>query len=73
AKGGSARSAEAEARRESEAGEKASRPAINEAPTIILVPLTFCALITIILGLSPNAFVRLFELAKLTVSSITGC
>ncbi len=43
---------------------------IKEAPTLMLAPIVFCAMFSIMLGLAPNTFVRFFDLAQMTANSL---
>lgn len=40
---------------------------IKEAPKLILVPTIFCALLTVVMGIYPNALGRFWDLAKTTM------
>ncbi|MFC1524858.1 monovalent cation/H+ antiporter subunit D family protein [Planctomycetota bacterium] len=43
---------------------------IKEAPFLILAPIVFCAMFSIILGLAPNTFARFLDLAQMTTNSL---
>jgi multicomponent Na+:H+ antiporter subunit D len=45
---------------------------IQEAPMLMVVPIAVCAILVILLGISPNAFVHFFEIASLATKSILG-
>jgi multicomponent Na+:H+ antiporter subunit D len=45
---------------------------IQEAPMFMVVPIAICAILVILLGISPNAFVHFFEIASLATRSILG-
>lgn len=47
-------------------------PGIQEASIFMVVPIALCAFLSLVLGLSPNAFVYFFELASLATKSILG-
>ena len=45
---------------------------IQEAPMLMVVPIAICAILVILLGIFPNAFVHFFEIASLAAKSILG-
>jgi multicomponent Na+:H+ antiporter subunit D len=45
---------------------------IQEAPMFMVVPIAVCAILVILLGISPNAFVHFFEIASLATKTILG-
>ena len=47
-------------------------PHFDEAPMSMLIPILICVGITIILCISPNAFVHVFDLARMATMSILG-
>ena len=44
----------------------------DEASMLMVVPLAVCAIVSVILGIAPNAFFRFFEVATLAAKSILG-
>ncbi len=44
----------------------------NEASMLMVIPLTVCAIISIILGIAPDAFFHFFQVANLAAKSILG-
>ncbi|MFB0506870.1 MAG: monovalent cation/H+ antiporter subunit D family protein [Thermodesulfobacteriota bacterium] len=44
----------------------------NEASMLMVIPLTVCAIISIILGIAPDAFFHFFQVATLAAKSILG-
>lgn len=49
-----------------------SVPHFDEAPMFMVIPLMVTAIISVILGIFPNAFFHFFEMVNLAVKSITG-
>lgn len=49
-----------------------SNPHFDEAPMFMVIPLMATAIISIILGIFPNAFFHFFEIVNLAVKNITG-
>lgn len=47
-------------------------PGIQEASKFMVVPIALCAILSLVLGLFPNAFVHFFEIASLATKSILG-
>jgi len=45
---------------------------IDEASWLMVVPLTACAVISVILGIAPDAFFRFFQVATLAARNILG-
>ena len=45
---------------------------MDEASFLMLIPLLVTALLSVILGLAPNAFVDLLRLTRMSVASILG-
>jgi multicomponent Na+:H+ antiporter subunit D len=48
------------------------KPGVQEASMFMVVPIAICAILVLILGVSPNAFVHFFEIAYLATKSILG-
>ncbi|MEW6327398.1 MAG: monovalent cation/H+ antiporter subunit D family protein [Thermodesulfobacteriota bacterium] len=48
------------------------KPHFDEAPMFMVVPLTLTAIISVVLGIAPDAGVHFFRIAKLAVNSILG-
>jgi multicomponent Na+:H+ antiporter subunit D len=48
------------------------KPGVQEASMFMVVPIAVCAILVILLGISPNAFVHFFEIASLATKSILG-
>jgi len=48
------------------------KPGIQEASMFMVAPIAICAILSIVLGVSPNAFVHFFEMASFAMKSILG-
>ena len=48
------------------------KPGIQEASMFMVAPIAICAILSIVLGVSPNAFVHFFEMASSAMKSILG-
>jgi len=51
---------------------EAINPHLDEAPTMMLVPLVITAVISLILGIFPNAFFHFFSIASMAAAKILG-
>lgn len=49
-----------------------SHPGLNEAPMLMVVPLTLCAVLSVLFGIAPDAFVRFFQMATLAAKNVLG-
>lgn len=47
-------------------------PHFDEAPMLMVVPLSITALLSLVFGIAPDAFVQFFSITSLAVQNILG-